>query len=82
MRQNNSIRNEYENLIDSNDVAFDSNDRWNQQAVPVIGMEGMVPRARLRYTRSYLTPGICSLIKHAVMEKLMPFSAEIPTVVL
>ena len=39
-------------------------------------------RARFRYTRDYLTPGICNPIKPAAMGKLMPFPANIPTVML
>ena len=35
-------------------------------------------RAGLRYTRDYLTPGICSLIKPAAMEKLISFRAKNP----
>ena len=35
-------------------------------------------RAGLRYTRDYLTPGICSLIKPAAMEKLISFRARNP----
>ena len=42
----------------------------------------MVTRAGLRYTRDYLTSGICSLIKPAAMEKLMSFRAKIHTVML
>ena len=50
--------------------------------VPVIGVESMVTRAGLRYTRDYLTPGICSLIKPAATEKMMSFRAKIHTVML
>ena len=42
----------------------------------------MVTRAGLRYTRDYLTPGICSLIKPAAMEKMISFRAKIHTVML
>ena len=42
----------------------------------------MVTRARLHYTRYYLTPGICSPITPAVMEKVMPFPDKIRTVIL
>ena len=38
----------------------------------------MVTRARLRYTRDYLMPGICSLIKPGAMEILMPFPTKHP----
>ena len=48
----------------------------------VIGMESMVTRARLRYTRDYLAPGMCSLIKPAAIETLTQFPAKIKTVVL
>ena len=34
-------------------------------------------RAGLRYTRGYLTPGICSLIKPTAMERLMSFAPKI-----
>ena len=34
--------------------------------VLMIGKEGMVTRARIRYKRDYLTPGMCSLNKCAV----------------
>ena len=77
------IYNESENLNESCDVAFQSNDWWNLPwNVPVIGVETMVPRAGLRYTRDYLTPGICNLIKPTAIEKLMSFSAKINTVML
>ena len=36
----------------------------------------------LHYTQDYLTPGICSLIKPAAVEKLIPFLAKIHTVML
>ena len=45
--------------------------------VLAIGVESMVTRAGLRYTRDYLTPGICSIIKPAAMGKLMSFHAKI-----
>ena len=48
----------------------------------MIGVESMVTRTGLRYTRDYLTPGICSLIKPAAMEKLISFRAKIHTVML
>ena len=38
----------------------------------------MVTRAGLRYTRDSLTPGICSLIKPAAMEKLISFPRQNP----
>ena len=77
------IYNKSENLNESCDVAFDSSNWWNLSwTVPVIGVESMVTRAGLRYT-DYLTPGICSLIKPAAMEKLMSsFRAKIHTVML
>ena len=75
------IYNGSENLHGSCDVAFDSNNWWNLPwTVPVIGVESMVTRAGLRYTRDYLTPGICRLIKPAAMEKMMSFRAKIHTV--
>ena len=77
------ICNECANLIECYDVAFDTNDWWNPfKTVPVIGMEGMVTRACLRYTWDYLTLGICSLFKLAAMEKLISFSAKIHIVML
>ena len=42
----------------------------------------MVTSARPSYTRDFLTSGICSLIKHAAMVKLMQFPAKIHTVML
>ena len=58
-------------------------DCWNFPiTAPVIGAESMVTRARLRYTRDYLTPGICSVIKPAAMDKLMPFPAKLHRVML
>ena len=75
--------NESENLNGSCDVAFDSNNWWNlPYTVPVIGVESMVTRAGLRYTRDYLTTVICSLIKPAAMEKIMSFRTKIHTVML
>ena len=50
--------------------------------VSAIGMESMVTHAHLRHTQDYLTPGICSLIDPAAMEKLMPFPTKIHTVML
>ena len=77
------IYNESENLNESCDVVFDSNNWWNlPYTMPVIGVESMVKRAGLCYTRDYLTAGICSLIKPAAMEKLMLFHAKIHTVML
>ena len=64
------IYDEFANLIDNCDVAFDSNGWWNhQKTVPVIGMESIVTRARLRYTWDSLPPGICRLIKPAATAK-------------
>ena len=50
--------------------------------MPVIGGESMMTRAGFRYTHDYLTPGICTLIKPAAMEKLMSFRAKIHAVML
>ena len=57
---------------------------WHQRLLdfPRNGMEGMVTHICLRYTQDYLAPSICSLIKLAAMEKLMPFPAEIHTMML
>ena len=53
------IYNEFVNIIEGCDAIFDISDCWNfPWTVPVIGTENMVTRARLRYTRDYLTPGI------------------------
>ena len=53
------IYDESENLNESCDVTFDSNNWWNLPlTVPVIGVESMVTRAGLRFTRDYLTPCI------------------------
>ena len=65
------IYNESENLNENCDVP-----------VPMIGMESMMTRAGHCYTRDYLTPGICSLIKPAAKEKLMWFHAKLHTVML
>ena len=66
------IHKESANIIEGCNVACDTNDCWNfQQTVPVITIESMVTRARPRYTRDFLTQGICSLIKPAAMVKLM-----------
>ena len=45
-----------------------------------LGVESMVTCTGLGYTQDYLTPGICSPIKPAAMEKLMSFCAKIHTV--
>ena len=64
------IYNEFDILIDSCDVAFDISNWWNlPNTVAMVGMESMVIRARLRHTRYYLTPCICSPIKQNAMEK-------------
>ena len=66
------IYKEYANIIEDSNVAFDTNDCWNfQLMVPVIAIESMVTHAHPSYTRDFLTPGICSLIKPAAMVKLM-----------
>ena len=46
------------------------------ERVSAMGMGSMVTRARLHYTRDYLTPRICSLIKPAAMENVMPFATK------
>ena len=45
-----------------------------------IGMDGMMSRATLPYTRDDMTPGIRILIKLAAMGMLMLFPAKIHTV--
>ena len=68
------IYNESANWTDDYDVAFDTNDWWNNpKTVPVIGLESVVTHARLRYTREYLPPCICSLIKPADMPNWFHF---------
>ena len=54
----------------------------NQKTVPMIGMESMVIRAPLRYTRDCLPSGICSLIKPAAMANLISFPSKGITVML
>ena len=64
------ICNESANIIASCNVAFDTNDCWNTpKTVPVNCIWSIVTRTRLRYSREFLTPGICSLIKYAAKEK-------------
>ena len=66
------IYKESAHIIEGCGVACDTNDCWNfQYTVLVIAIESMVTRARPSYTRDFLTPGICSLIKPAAMVKLM-----------
>ena len=75
------IYNKFEILNESCDVGLDSNNWWKlPETVPVIGVESMVTRAGLLYTRDYLTPGTCSLIKPAAVEKVLSFRAKIHTV--
>ena len=75
------IYNESANIIEGYDFAVYPSNFWNfPLTVSVIGTEGMVTRARLRYTRDYLTPGRCSLIKPD--GKLIPFPAKIHRVML
>ena len=70
---------ESEKLNESCDVAFDNNNWWNlPQTVPVIGVVSMVTRAGFRYTRDYLTPDLCSLIKPAAMDKIDVISRQNP----
>ena len=52
------------------------------KTVPVIGMESMGTRTRIRYTRDYLPPGICSLIKPTAIAKSISIPAQIITVML
>ena len=75
--------NEFEDFIDNCEVAFDTDDWWNQpKTVTVIGLESMAPCARLSYTRDYLPRGICSLIKPAAMTKLISFPTKTIAVML
>ena len=74
------IYNEFTNLTDSCGIDVHTNVWRNlQRTVPVIGMDRMVTRARLRCTRDYLTPGIYSQIKTAAVEKRISFPANIHT---
>ena len=60
------------NFIESYAVQFDINEPLNlTEIVLLTGMDGMVSCAHLCYALDYLTPGICSLVKFAAMEKLM-----------
>ena len=52
------------------------------EMVPAFGMDDTVPRPRLHYTKYYLTPGICSLIKTTAIESMMSFRGLINTVML
>ena len=71
------IYKESANIIEGCNVACDTNDCLNfQETVPVITIESLVKRARPCYTRFFLTPGICSLIKPTDMVKLMQFSPK------
>ena len=70
-------------LIDSYDGDYDTSDWWVfPQMMPVTGIGSMVTCAHLLYTRDYLMAGIRSIIKPDAMENLMPFSAQIHTVML
>ena len=77
------IYNESANLNDNCDDAFDNNDWcYHPKSVQVIGMDSMVRRARLRYKRDYLPPGIWSLIQPAAMAKFISFPTKITRVML
>ena len=77
----NYIYSEFVNLTRYVYASFDTNGRGNfSSTVPLIGMESMVTRARLRYTRDYLTSGICSLINPIATETLMLFTTKIHAV--
>ena len=77
------INNESVNLIDNFNLEVDTSDWWNfQWTVKAFGMESMIARARLRFTRDYLATGICSLIKPPDTETLMPFPTKINTIML
>ena len=68
------IYNESGNTIEGCNVVFDASNCWNfPLTVPGIGIESRVTRARLRYTRYYLTPGICSLTNSSPWTKWLPF---------
>ena len=66
------IYNESVNFNESCDIPFDINNWWYLPwTVSLIGVESMVTQAGLRYTRDYLTPGICRPIKPAAIAKLI-----------
>ena len=68
------IYNQYVDLIESYAVDFGINGRSTlTEMVHEIGMESAVSRARLPYTRKYLTPGTCSLTKPTAMENWCRF---------
>ena len=62
-------------MIEGCNVAFDTS-FCGISHMPVIGIDGLMTRARLCYTREYLPPDICRLINPAAMAKLMPFPAK------
>ena len=58
------VYNEQAKFIESYALHFDIKGPSNlTEMMPVIGMDSMVPRNRLAYTRNYLTAGMCSFIK-------------------
>ena len=72
------IYNEYGNIIKGCNVAFGASDFHK-----LCASDWRVWWHALTFvTRDYLTLGICSLIRHTAMEKLMPFPAKIHTVML
>ena len=76
------VYDESANFIDNYAVHFEINGPSHlTEMLPVNVMEVMVSRFRLPNTRDYLAPGICSLIKHSTMEKLMPVPTKIPTMI-
>ena len=50
------------------------------EKAPLTGMVGMVSSPRLRHTRDYLTPVLCSSTVSSAMEKSMSFPTKICTV--
>ena len=72
------VYNEQTKFIESYALHFHINRPSNlTEMMPVIGVDVMVSRNRLSYTRNYLMSSICSLIKPADIEKLISFPAKI-----
>ena len=75
------VYNDSANFTESYVVNFHINEPSNlTEIVAVIGIEGMVSRTRFLYTRDYLMPGMCSVIKSTAMEKLLSFPGHIRAV--
>ena len=78
-----NANNEFVDFAGNYVVIYNINGRLNPtKMVKVIGMEDLVSHYRLDWTREYLTPGLCSLVKPYVMEKCISSPIKIPTVML